>query len=310
MKRRHFLTTMAAAGAGAALGQGRWSRDTSPLCMTLDKLHDLLPPTDRMPVLFLGHGSPMNAISDNVFVEGFRDMARRLHIQPSAVLCISAHWETRGTRITAMAAPRTIHDFGGFPQALYDVQYPAPGFPELAQTLSQEEAWKNHLELDHQWGLDHGTWSVIKHLYPEADIPVLQLSLNQNLTPAGHLELGGQLRKLRDHGVLIVRSGNMVHNLQMVDWQRMNEVGHGFDWARDAAQRMEGWILDGDHRALATAASTPDRALQLSIPTPEHYLPLLYAMGATAPAETRVLFNDRMMAGSLSMASVAIGLPA
>lgn len=310
MNRSRFLQSLGLIGMGTLMerlwGSGIPGHGISP--NMLKSLASLLPATDRMPVLFLGHGSPMNAIADNVFVEGFRDMATRLHITPEAVLCVSAHWETRGTKVTAMAQPRTIHDFGGFPQALFDVQYPAPGFPEFAEALSQEEEWKAHLELDHQWGLDHGTWSVIKHLYPEADIPVLQLSLNQNLTPAEHLELGGQLRRLRDHGVLIVGSGNMVHNLGLVDWQRMNEVGHGFEWARDAAQRMEGWILDGDHRALAAAATTPDRALRLSVPTPEHYLPLLYALGATDPTEPRFLFNDHMLAGSLSMTSVAIGL--
>lgn len=311
MRRRRFLHALGAFGLGSVLIPG-WSR-TAAGAHTLSphmlkSLASLLPATDRLPVLFLGHGSPMNAIAENVFVEGFREMAGRLNIAPAAVLCISAHWETRGTKVTAMAQPRTIHDFGGFPQALFDVEYPAPGFPELADALSHEEEWKAHLELDHQWGLDHGTWSVVKHLFPDADVPVLQLSLNQNMTPAQHLELAGQLQRLRHHGVLIVGSGNMVHNLRLVDWQRMNEVGHGFDWARDAAQRMESWIMEGDHQALVAAAATPDRALQLSIPTPEHYLPLLYALGATDPAEPRFLFNDHMLAGSLSMTSVAIGL--
>lgn len=275
----------------------------------LNAWESLLPITDRLPALFLGHGSPMNAIEDNLFVQGFKDLATKLRVTPAAVLCVSAHWETRGTQVTAMAQPRTIHDFGGFPQALFDVQYPAPGHPELAHALAAAEGLGHHVATDHEWGLDHGTWSVVKHLFPDADVPVLQLSLDRNMTPAQHYDLAGQLKRLRERGVLVVGSGNLVHNLRMVDWARMNDVGHGFDWAIEASDAMRGWILDGNHRALMEAPASGQRAFQLAIPTAEHYLPLMYVLGMQAPNERVSLFNDHAMAGSLTMTSVALGLP-
>ena len=310
MKRAAFLKLLGAAGVGSALpvALGGWR----PNLLSMNELNaweSVLPATDRLPALFLGHGSPMNAIEDNLFVQGFKDLAAKLHVTPAAVLCVSAHWETRGTQVTAMAQPRTIHDFGGFPQALFDVQYPAPGHPGLAQALSMAEGLGHHVATDHEWGLDHGTWSVVKHLFPDADVPVLQLSLDRGMTPVQHYALAGQLKRLRERGVLVVGSGNMVHNLRMVDWARMNDVGHGFDWVFEASDAMRGWILDGNHRALMEAPALGQRAFQLAIPTAEHYLPLMYVLGMQAPNESVSLFNDQAMAGSLTMTSVVLGLP-
>ena len=308
MKRAAFLRLLGAAGVGSALPFG----GLRPNLLAMNELNaweSVLPATDRLPALFLGHGSPMNAIEDNLFVQGFMDLASKLNVMPAAVLCVSAHWETRGTQVTAMAQPRMIHDFGGFPQALFDVQYPAPGHPELANALAAAEGLGHHVATDHEWGLDHGTWSVVKHLFPDADVPVLQLSLDRSMTPAQHYALAGQLKRLRERGVLVVGSGNMVHNLRMVDWARMNDVGHGFDWALEAADAMRGWILDGNHRALMEAPASGQRAFQLAIPTAEHYLPLMYVLGMQAPHERVSLFNDHAMAGSLTMTSVALGLP-
>ena len=171
------------------------------------------------------------------------------------------------------------------------------------------EGLGHHVATDHEWGLDHGTWSVVKHLFPDADVPVLQLSLDRGMTPVQHYALAGQLKRLRERGVLVVGSGNMVHNLRLVDWARMNDVGHGFDWALEAADAMRGWILDGNHRALMEAPASGQRAFQLAIPTAEHYLPLMYVLGMQAPNERVALFNDHAMAGSLTMTSVALGLP-
>ena len=182
---------------------------------------DILPNTPKMPVLFLGHGSPMNAIEENEFVAGFRTIAKTIPT-PTAILCISAHWFTKGTKVTAMEMPQTIHDFGGFPKELFDVKYPAKGSPELAQ-LTKELILPTATSLDYDWGLDHGAWSVIKHLYPEANIPVIQMSIDYSLTGQAHFELAQKLQSLRNKGILIIGSGNIVHNLRMVDW------ANGFD---------------------------------------------------------------------------------
>ncbi|MCB0852256.1 MAG: 4,5-DOPA dioxygenase extradiol, partial [Bacteroidetes bacterium] len=182
----------------------------------LNKITDPLSHTDKMPVLFLGHGSPMNAIEENEFVQGFRKVGKEI-TKPNAILCISAHWETKGTFVTAMENPRTIHDFGGFPRELFQVQYPAPGNPELAKE-TQQIVTTTEVGLDSNWGLDHGAWSVIKHMYPNADVPVIQLSLDYRKSPQYHYELARELAALRKKGVLIVGSGNMVHNLRMVAW--------------------------------------------------------------------------------------------
>lgn len=260
--------------------------------------------TDKMPALFLGHGSPMNAIEENEFVAGFRKVGREIP-RPNAVLCISAHWETQGTFVTAMEKPRTIHDFGGFPKALFEVQYPAPGSPELAKE-TQNLVAKTEVGLDEKWGLDHGAWSVIKHLYPDADVPVIQMSLDYRQTAQWHYELAKELSVLRRKGVLIVGSGNMVHNLGMVAWDRLNEAGFGYDWAIEANEKMKSSILSGDHEPLINFRSQ-GRAFDLAIPTPEHYLPLLYALALQEKGEEISLFNDRAVAGALTMTSVKVG---
>jgi 4,5-DOPA dioxygenase extradiol len=259
--------------------------------------------TEKMPVLFLGHGSPMNAIAENEFVSGFRNIA--LHLpRPNAILCISAHWETKGTLLTAMEHPRTIHDFGGFPKELFAVQYPAPGSPALAHT-TQALIKSTNIGLDEQWGLDHGAWSVIKHLYPKADIPVIQMSLDRNLTAAAHYELGKELQALRNKGVLIIGSGNMVHNLRMVAWSRMEE-SFAYDWAEEADQLMKAFILEHDHGSLINFRKQ-GRAFDLAIPTPEHYLPLLYVLALQGTQEPIRFFNDKPVAGALTMTSIKIG---
>lgn len=275
--------------------------------MKLNDLNGLIEPLDntpRMPALFLGHGSPMNAIEENEFVAGFRKTAREIP-HPKAILCISAHWETRGTFVTAMEKPRTIHDFGGFPQALYEVQYPAPGSPELAQQ-TKDLVKKTTVGLDTaQWGLDHGAWSVIKHLYPKADVPVIQMSLDYNQTPQYHYDLARELAALRKKGVLIVGSGNMVHNLGRVAWDRLNDKEYGFDWALEARAKMNGYIQSGNHKPLIDFRSQ-GKSFDLSIPTPEHFLPLLYILALQEKGEDATVFNDRAIAGALTMTSVKI----
>lgn len=270
----------------------------------LEALAFSLAPSERMPVLFLGHGSPMNAIEDNAFVQGFKRQA--LHLpHPQTILVVSAHWETRGTQVTAMAQPRTIHDFGGFPPALYEVQYPAPGNPQLAEEITALVAPEFEAKLDHAWGLDHGSWSVIKHLYPNADVPVLQLSLDTTKTPEQHYALAAQLALLRERGVLIVGSGNIVHNLRRVAWDKINDP-FAFDWAAEAREKINAWILAGDHTSLMQYRKHGS-AFDLAIPTPEHYLPLLYCLALQQKGEQVVLFNDEPLAGSLSMTSLKIG---
>ena len=270
---------------------------------SLEKATRFLPATPKMPVLFLGHGSPMNAIEENEFVRGFRQQAAMLP-RPSAILCISAHWETRGTFVTAMEKPRTIHDFGGFPKALFDVQYPAAGSPVLAEE-THKLVTQTRIEADHQWGLDHGAWTVLKHFYPEADVPVIQLSLDYRQNAQWHYNLAKQLAPLRHKGVLIVGSGNMVHNLGLVAWDRLNESGFGFDWALEASEKIKNWIAGGNHSGLINFRSQ-GKAFDLAIPTPEHYLPLLYSLGLQEKSDEISLFNDQAVAGALTMTSVKL----
>ncbi len=269
----------------------------------LNKITEIFDSTVKMPVLFLGHGSPMNAIEENEFVTGFRNIAKDIP-KPNAILCISAHWETKGTFVTAMKNPTTIHDFGGFPKELFEVQYPAPGSPDLAKE-TKFLITKTEVGLDDKWGLDHGAWSVIKHLYPNADIPVIQLSLDYSQTPQYHYELAQQINSLRKKGVLIIGSGNIVHNLRMVEWKRLNET-FGFDWAIEANEKMKNYILNGDHKQLINFRSQ-GKAFDLAIPTPEHYLPLLYSLALQDKNEEVKLFNDKAVAGSLTMTSLKIG---
>jgi 4,5-DOPA dioxygenase extradiol len=270
----------------------------------LKKMTDSLESTGKMPVLFLGHGSPMNAIEENEFVQGFRKTAQTFE-KPAAVLCISAHWETRGTQVTAMDFPRTIHDFGGFPKELFEVQYPAPGSPDLAHE-TKNLVQKAEIGLDEKWGLDHGAWSVIRHMYPDADVPVIQMSLDYTKPPVWHYELAKELVKLREKGVLIIGSGNMVHNLRRVAWNKLNAEEFGYDWAIEASTKMKEFILDRNHKPLI-GYSSQGKTFQLAIPTPEHYLPLLYSLALSENNEEILLFNDKAVAGSLTMTSVKIG---
>ncbi len=257
-----------------------------------------------MPVLFVGHGSPMNGIEDNEFSKRWEQMAKQIPT-PAAVLVVSAHWFTKGTRITAMDFPETIHDFGGFPQELFDVQYPAPGSPALA-TETASLLYSAHVELDHDWGLDHGAWTVVRRMYPEAKIPVLQLSIDYTREPRYHFDLAKELYGLRKKGVLIIGSGNMVHNLRMISWAKMNESGYGYDWALSMNEKFKQLISDGDYKPLINYESLGSES-RLAIPTPEHYLPLLYSLGLKGANDSVSFFNDKAMAGSLTMTSVLIG---
>ncbi len=257
---------------------------------------------EKMPVLFIGHGSPMNGIEDNTFSNQWKELGKKLP-KPKAILCISAHWLTKGTFITAMDKPQTIHDFGGFPQELFKVQYPAPGNPELANQTKQLIA-AAPIHLDHEWGLDHGSWTIFKHMFPNADIPVLQLSIDFSQAANYHYELSQQLASLRRKGVLIVGSGNMVHNLGMVDWNRLNEP-FGFDWALEMNTLFKQKIEAGDHQALIQFEKL-HAASKLAIPTTDHYLPLLYTLGLQEKNDQVTFFNDQAMAGSLTMTSVLI----
>ena len=293
MNRKKFLQSLALLPlTGAAMKLNELNKITAPFNSTA-----------QMPVLFLGHGSPMNAIEENEFVTGFRNIGKEI-TKPNAIICISAHWETKGTFVTAMQKPPTIHDFGGFPQALFDVQYPAPGDPELAKE-TKSLITKTTVGLDDKWGLDHGAWSVIKHLYPNADVPVIQLSLDYSQPPQYHYDLAKQLASLRKKGVLIIGSGNLVHNLRMVAWDKLKAGEYGYDWALEAKAKMNQFILSNDHQQLINYKSQ-GKAFDLAIPTPEHYLPLLYTLALKETDEKVSLFNDKALAGSLSMTSLKI----
>jgi 4,5-DOPA dioxygenase extradiol len=273
---------------------------------TLNDLHYItqsFPNTDKMPIFFFGHGSPMNAIEENEFVQGFRNSVAAVQ-KPTAILCVSAHWYTKGTKVTAMAMPPTIHDFGGFPKALFEVQYPAPGSPLLAKE-AQHLLEPLAVTLDEEWGLDHGTWSVVKHLYPKADVPVIQLSIDYSKPAEFHYGLARQLQALRYKGVLIISSGNIVHNLRLIDFANFNKDNYGFDWAIEARNTINYYLLRGDYQPLMDY-DRQGKAFDLAIPTPDHYLPLLYTLGLQQKGETLSLFNDKMVAGSLSMTSIKI----
>jgi len=256
-----------------------------------------------MPTLFLGHGSPMNALEDNEFTSAWERTAASLP-KPRAVLCISAHWLTRGTLVTAMEKPPTIHDFGGFPPELFAVDYPAPGDPALAEQTRLLVKGVPVLA-DRDWGLDHGAWSVLKRMYPQADVPVVQLSIDYHRPPRWHYDLGRELASLREKGVLILASGDMVHNLRRLAFDRIDEA-YGFDWALEAQAKFNQLILARDHQALIDYPSLGE-AVSLSIPTPDHYYPLLYALALQGPGDEAVLFNDKVMGGSVSMTSLRIG---
>jgi 4,5-DOPA dioxygenase extradiol len=253
----------------------------------------------KMPILFVGHGSPMNAIEDNEFGRAWAAAGQALP-RPKAILAISAHWQTTGTQVTAMEKPRTIYDFYGFPKALYEVQYPAPGAPDLAETVRRVVKMAA-VQPDLTWGLDHGTWSVLRRMFPNADVPVVQLSLDHAKTPQQHYQLGQQLRELREEGVLIIGSGNIVHNLRMVVFEDV-----AYDWALQFDQDVKTRILADDHDPLIQFEKL-GQAAALSINSGEHYLPLLYILGLKEPGDPVSFFADKVWGGSLSMRSVRIG---
>jgi 4,5-DOPA dioxygenase extradiol len=257
-----------------------------------------------MPVLFIGHGSPMNGIEDTEFSRRWTQMAKEIPT-PKAVLVISAHWFTKGTQITAMDFPRTIHDFGGFPQELFDVQYKAPGNPVLAKETAAL-LHSAHVELDHDWGLDHGAWTVVRHMYPEANIPVLQLSIDYTKGPQYHYDLAKELNALRNKGVLIIGSGNMVHNLRMVAWDKLNDPEYAYDWTIKMNDKFKELIQSGEYKPLINYNSLGREAM-LAIPTPEHYLPLMYTLGLKNNKDEVSFFNDKAVGGSLTMTSVKLG---
>lgn len=260
-----------------------------------------MPQTDRMPVLFVGHGNPMNAIEENPFSLTWQQLGRELPT-PTAILCVSAHWETPDTRVTVSPTPATIHDFGGFPKALFEVQYPAPGSPELAYEVKRS-VQQAEVGLDTNWGFDHGAWSIIRHMYPQANIPVVEMSLSYRLTPLQHYELARELVALRHRGVLIMGSGNMVHNLRLMDWSKPDL---GFEWAMQANNTIKQLIVEGRHAELASYQSLGPE-VQLAVPTPDHFLPLLYALALKQEDEPLSFFNDSPVMGSLTMTSVRIG---
>ncbi len=253
----------------------------------------------RMPVLFLGHGSPMNAIEDNEFSLAWQEAATHIPI-PKVILCISAHWETLGSQVTAMEAPRTIHDFYGFPRPLFEKQYPAPGLPELAARIVNLLG-ENKVQLDQSWGLDHGAWSVLCRMYPQADIPVVQLSLDRSIDPVGHYQIGRELQQLRQEGVLVIGSGNIVHNLRLVVWE-----DRAFDWAVEYDAKVTQWILEGDHDSIIHYEKYGKPAM-LAVNSAEHYLPLLYVLGLKDAVEPVSFFADKLWGGSISMRCARIG---
>ncbi len=268
---------------------------------------DILQPTPRLPVLFVGHGSPMNAIEDTPWRREWQALGARLlgeYPKPQLILCVSAHWLTDGWALTAMDRPRTIHDFGSFPQELFDQQYPAPGFPAAAEAISRL-IQEPPLALDtREWGLDHGAWSVLKPMFPAADIPVVQLSMDVRRPAAEHFALGRQLSQLRDRGVLILASGNTVHNLRAMRPDLPPD--QAYEWALSFDKWVADHIALGSLDELANFASQGDKA-RLSQPTPEHFLPLLYAAGAAHPGEPVRFFNEGFQAASISMRSAIWG---
>ena len=307
IRRRHLaaLTGLAALPTIALMNAASDAAAGLPLLESLK-------PSPRLPVMFVGHGSPMNAIEDTAWRREWQVLGQELlarAVQPQLVLCVSAHWLTRGGwYLTGMAQPKTIHDFGGFPQALFDQQYPAPGAPAVAQTLAhelQQPATHRPLGVDEgEWGLDHGTWSVLKPMFPAANIPVMQLSMDYSRPPAEHYALGQQLRALRVRGVLIVGSGNVVHNLRAVRRDAPNDAT--YDWGAAFDDKVKTHVVDGNLGGLVDFQQWGAIAQQAH-PTYEHYLPLLYAAGAVHPGETPRFFNTGFQLASISMRSMLWG---
>jgi 4,5-DOPA dioxygenase extradiol len=268
----------------------------------LASIKESLPKTAVMPALFIGHGSPMNAIELNRYSMGWKTLRSKLP-KPKAILCVSAHWLTQGSFVSSALKPETIHDFGGFPQALFDKQYPAPGSPETAsRVIELTKAGKkaHHVLGDEGRGLDHGTWSVLAQMYPEADIPVLQLSINYNQPMHYHYQLAQQLSELRNHGVLVIGSGNIVHNLR-----RLQRVDQGYDWAVMFDEVIKDRMLAGDHQSIINYQQF-GKVAQLSVPTPDHYIPLLYTLGLQRPNDEIRFINEWVTKGAISMRSVVL----
>jgi 4,5-DOPA dioxygenase extradiol len=288
MKRKDFIKTIATGVAGMTT-LSAFSKFTSEL-----KEQDTI-----MPILFVGHGSPMNAIEDTEFSQRWKQLGKEIPV-PKAVLIVSAHWLTSGTHITAMEHPKTIHDFGGFPQQLFDVQYPAPGNPLLAKETASL-VHSTVVGLDHDWGLDHGAWMIVCNMYPDAKIPVLQLSIDYSKGAQYHYDLAKELSALRKKGILIIGSGNMVHNLGMMEWSMIK--GGGFDWANSMNDKFKDLILNDRHDELINYQKLGKDAM-LAIPTPDHYYPLMYVLGLKGKNEKISFFNDKAVGGSLTMTSV------
>src|SRR5579863_277944 len=257
---------------------------------------------DLLPAVFVGHGNPMNALTENIYTEAWRRLGSELP-RPKAILSISAHWFVPGTGVTISTSPRTIHDFGGFPRQLYEVQYPAPGDPELARRV-QEMLAPLPVVLDNSWGLDHGTWSVLRHIYPDASIPVVQLSIDETRAASFHFELGQRLAPLREENVLIFGSGNLVHNLHAYAWGR--HMPDPYEWAVRFETEARHMMLAADYKPLIEYEKLGPSAL-LSIPTPDHYLPLLYVMGSRQQGEPTTFPVEGVDGGSISMLGVQIG---
>jgi 4,5-DOPA dioxygenase extradiol len=260
-------------------------------------------PARRLPVLFLGHGNPMNAIEDNPFTRSLARLGLEIP-RPKAILCVSAHWMTEGTWVTHMPQPKTIHDFYGFPQPLFDVRYPAPGDPRAAE-LVREVVREPKIQLDEEmWGFDHGSWAVLRHMYPEADVPLLQLSVYMEMPPEYHLRVGEALRGLRERGVLIVGSGNIVHNLREIDFE---DKAKAYDWAVE----FDAWVKERlearDYTGLASDQAIQTRAGRLSVPSPDHWYPLLYTLGAADPADRLRFEYEGIEHGSISMRCLSLG---
>lgn len=270
------------------------------------KMTESLPNTERMPVLFVGHGSPMNALEDNVFTQTLKKLGepfKKEGKKPAAILVVSAHWLTRGTYVNIAPKPETIHDFGGFPQALFDAQYPAPGSPELAKEAAKLSALIHETE---DWGLDHGAWTILMHLFPEADVPVYQMSIDYYQPMEYHLKLAKELRALRERGVLVVGSGNIVHNLRMSMSRFQNNDASPYDWAVEFDQWVYEKIEARDFAAL-TDYEKAGEAGKLSVPTVDHYVPLLYTLGLAEEREDIRQTYEEVSFGGMSMRTFQVG---
>ena len=312
MRRRTLLSLGAASVLAAGGGWKAFSMNSTSSSLLPEQLLQQLKPSPRMPVMFLGHGSPMNVIEDTHWRQSWKALGQELTakgIAPQLILCVSAHWLTESDwALTGMAQPRTIHDFGGFPQELFDQQYPAPGAPEVARQLAaelQSPLDSSALLVDQKWGFDHGTWSVLLPMFPEARIPVMQLSMPYGLAPEKHFEMGRQLRALRDRGVLIVGSGNIVHNLRAM--QRGASDNQAYDWTIQFDTEVQQRLDSGNLADLSTFLDWGPQA-RLAHPTHDHYLPLLYAAGAVQEGEAPRVFNTAYQYAALSMRSAIWGL--